>query len=463
MSSSATNEPNPASIPPTTPPAPLASPPQTGRSKGGRLRRLLRRTVLLLIVLAGVGLLIGWRMHGLVEVSTDNAYVVGNITPIASEVNGQVVALFTDDNMIVEPGDPIAQVDPIPFQYQVDQALSDYKQARSEADAADVSVRYTTGDRQSLLEGAQARQAEATQTVEAALVTIKTRTRLLEKDKELLTSLEAQLPGLVALQKNAQYYYERYQSLAKTGDVPVQEFDNREAAYRDAIAKVLSLQSSIKAADRQVFASTELLQEANVRLLESRKALENTTAAVGRAKAEQLQPEVAQNTATALRNKMLLAEARLRLARLNLSNTLIRAPRAGVISRRTIQVGETVQMHKPFLSIVPLDSDNVWIVANLREEQMARVRVGQPVTVSVDAIPDRTFNGWVESVAGGTGAVFSLFPPDNATGNFVRVVQRLPVRVRFLPEEYEQRIRPGMSTRLTVDTTRYVRQSKQEW
>lgn len=463
MSSSGTNEPGPASIPPAAPPSPPASPPQTGRSKGGRLRRLLRRTLLLLIVLAGVGLLVGWRMHGLVEVATDNAYVVGNITPIASEVNGQVVALYTDDNMIVQPGDPIAQIDPIPFQYQVDQALSDYKQARFEADAADITTRYTQNDRKSLLEGAKARHGEAAQTVQAAQVAVKTRNRLLEKDKEVLASLEKQLPGLAALQQNAQYYYERYKSLAKTGDVPVQDFDNREAAFRDAIAKVESLQSSIKAAERQVLASTELLQEAEVRLLESRRALDHAAATVGRAEAEQLQPGVAQNTATALRNKMLLAEARLRLARLNLSNTLIRAPRAGVISRRTIQVGETVQMHKPFLSIVPLDSDNVWIVANLREEQMARVRVGQPVTVSVDAIPDRTFNGWVESVAGGTGAVFSLFPPDNATGNFVRVVQRLPVRVRFLPEEYEPRIRPGMSTRLTVDTTRYVRQGKQEW
>lgn len=119
--------------------------------------------------------------------------------------------------------------------------------------------------------------------------------------------------------------------------------------------------------------------------------------------------------------------------------------------------------NKPFLSITPLDPDNVWIVANLREEQMARVRVGQPATISVDGTPERTFQGWVESVAGGTGAVFSLFPPDNATGNFVRVVQRLPVRIRVRDEEYEKRIRPGMSTRITIDTTRYVRASNQEW
>jgi membrane fusion protein (multidrug efflux system) len=176
-----------------------------------------------------------------------------------------------------------------------------------------------------------------------------------------------------------------------------------------------------------------------------------------------LQPKVAATVAAALRHRQVLAEARLRLAKLNLSNTLIRAPQAGIISRRTIQLGQTVEAHKPFLSIVPLDPDNVWVVANLREEQMARVRIGRPAAITVDGISGRTFEGWVESVAGGTGSVFSLFPPDNATGNFVRVVQRLPVRIRFRPEEYEKRIRPGMSARITIDTEHYVRGGTQEW
>src|SRR5262249_43083337 len=175
--------------------------------------------------------------------------------------------------------------------------------------------------------------------------------------------------------------------------------------------------------------------------------------------AEHLQPAGAPTPASALRHKEALAEARRRLAKRRLSDTLIRAPQAGIISRRTIQLGQTVEANKPFLSIVPLDPDNVWIVANLREEQMARVRVGQPAAIAVDGIPEQTFDGWVESVAGGTGSVFSLFPPDNATGNFVRVVQRLPVRVRFRDEDYQKRIRPGMSARITIDTTRYVRES----
>jgi membrane fusion protein (multidrug efflux system) len=419
--------------------------------------------LLLLVVLAAAGGLLFWWWQTRTDVYTDNAYVVGNITPISSEVTGQVVALFVDDNMIVQPGDPIAQIDPVAFQFQVDQALADYKQATHDAEAADVTTRYTTSDRKSLLEGARAKQDEAEQAVRAADESVRTHRELLEKDKQVLAALQNEQPGLIALRKNAYDYYVRFNSLATTGDIPVQDRDNREAAYRDAQAKLDSLNSKIVAAQRQVQASESQVKEAEVRLEQSRKALANAGAGVGRAQAEQLQPDVARNTAVGLHHKQVLAESRLRLAKLNLANTLIRAPQAGIVSRRTIQLGQTVEAHKPFLSIVPLDPDNVWVVANLREEEMARVRLGQPATVAVDGIPDRTFQGWVESVAGGTGSVFSLFPPDNATGNFVRVVQRLPVRIRFRDEEYDKRIRPGMSARVTIDTTRYVRESKHAW
>ncbi|MEO6807723.1 MAG: HlyD family secretion protein [Isosphaeraceae bacterium] len=423
-----------------------------------------RRLILLLVGLAAAGESLFWWWNTRTEVYTDNAYVVGNITPIASYVTGQVVALYVDDNMIVQPGDPIAQINPVEFQISVDRTLADYQQAGHAAAAAEVQTHYTTDDRKSMLDAAQAHRSEAEEAVKAATVSVQTHTRLHEREKEILGALQAQLPGLLALQRNAGYFYERFKSLAKSGDVPEQEFDNREAAYRDAIAKVESLKGDILGAERQVDASELQLEEARVRLQQSRKALDNTVGMVGRADAEQLQQTVAEDTAKSLRNQQGLAEAKLRQAKLDLSNTLIRAPRTGVISRRTIQVGKTIEANSPFLSIVPLDFDNIWIVANMREKQMPNVRVGQAVKVSVDAITDKTFDGWVESVAGGSGAVFSLFPPDNATGNFVRVVQRLPVRVRFSDKEnYQNRIRPGMSTRVTIDTSRYVRGSSREW
>ncbi len=419
--------------------------------------------VLLLLLIAAAGGVYYWLQISRSIVYTDNAYVVGNVTPISSYVTGQVVVLFVDDNMIVQPGDPIAQLDPVPLQIQVDQALAEFKQALYEANAADVTVRYTTSDRKSLLQAAQATQEEAEEAVKVADEAVRTQRELVEKDKELLASSQKELPGLTALRDNARDYSTRFNRLAATGDVSIQDRDNRETAYRDAQARLDSLISRIAAAERQVQASSSLLKETEGRLQQSRKALANAVAQVGRANAEQLQPLVASDAAAAQTNKKALAEARLRLAKLRLSESLIRAPQAGIISRRTIQLGQTIEAGKPFLSIVPLDSENVWIVANLREEQMARVRVGQAASVTVDGIPNRVFEGWVESVAGGTGSVFSLFPPDNATGNFVRVVQRLPVRIRLRDDEYQKHIRPGMSARVSIDTTRTVRESNHEW
>src|SRR6185437_6629495 len=194
----------------------------------------------------------------------------------------------------------------------------------------------------SMLTGSQAKRDEADQAFRAAEVEVRTRGQLHEKDQELLASQRAQVPGLEALVVNARDYFERFNRLASTGDIPVQDRDNRDATYRDALAKLAALRSNIAAAERQVLASGLQLQEAQVRLEQSRNALANAGASVGQAEAAQLQPAVAAASASALRSQVLRIEAKLRLAKLDLSNTLIRAPQAGVISRRTIQLGQAV-------------------------------------------------------------------------------------------------------------------------
>jgi len=440
---------------PPVPPAPQSAAPLPPVQRSAWVRWLF----LAVVIVGGVGLTFAWWLRSRVEVSTENAYVVGNVTPISPEVAGIVVALYTDDNMIVRAGDPLAKLDPVPYQFEVDRALAELRQARAEAAAAETNVRLVRLDRKSLLVGAAARRGEAEQARRAAEIEVETRHRIHEREQEQLAALKNQLPGLEALVVNARDYLLRFNRLAASGDIPIQDRDNRETAHKEAVAKRDSLSSQIVGAARQVDASELQLQEAKVKLEAASQAVANAGAAVGQAEAAQLQPEIAEATARSLRDKVERAEAALRTARLNLSNTLVRAPRSGVVSRRTIQLGQTLSARQPFLSISPLDLDDVWVVANLREDQMAATRVGQPVVVSLDAIPERSFHGWVESVAGGTGSVFSLFPPDNATGNFVRVVQRLPVRIRFDDKEnFENRIRPGMSCRVWIDTTRTVRQ-----
>lgn len=424
----------------------------------------MRAAVSLLLLAATAGALVGWWIWSRFHVRTNNAYVIGNITPVSSETGGKVVALYADDNMIVKAGAPLAQIDPVPYQLAVDGALSDLRNLQAEVRSAEVNVRLVRQDRKALLDGARARRGEADRAVRASEVEVQSRERIHEKEQEMLSSLKAQLPGLLALQKNARLYFERFSRLAASGDVPVQDKDNREATLREASAKVESLRSDIAAAERQVLASGLQLEQSRVRLDQSRQALANADAAVVQGEAAQLQTEIATAQYEALRSRVRQAESALQTAQLNLSYCLIRAPQGGIVSRRTIQLGETLAAKQPFLSIVPLDFDNVWVVANLREDQMDRVRVGNPVVVTVDAIPERKFRGWVESTSGGTGSIFSLFPPDNATGNFVRVVQRLPVRIRFdEPENYQNRIRPGMSAVVSIDDSTFVRRGDRTW
>jgi membrane fusion protein (multidrug efflux system) len=402
--------------------------------------------------------------HSHWQVTTDNAYVVGNITPVSSEVGGTVVALYADDNMVVAAGDPIAQIDPVPYQLQVDQAQADLRQARSEAAAAEVRVRFVRDDRANLLAGAKARRDEADQAVKAATVEVETRERVHQKDEEVLAAVKARVPGQEALTQNAADYRARFDRLAATGAVSGQDRDNREAAYRDAAAKLEALKNEVAAASRQVLASERQVQEARVLLDRTRQALASSVAAVGQAEAAQLEPDIATSTAHAAADRVILAQAKFRQAQLSLSNTLIRAPQAGIVSRRTIQLGQTLTPRSPFLSIVPLDTENVWVVANFTEDQMAHVRLGLPVRIAIDAIPQRTFEGWVESVSGGTGTVFSVFPADNATGNFTRVAQRLPVRIRFNGQQnYETRVRPGMSARVVIENNPPVRKGGETW
>jgi membrane fusion protein (multidrug efflux system) len=426
-------------------------------------RRIRHAVSAIFLIGAVVGVAGMWYFsHG--RSVTDNAYVVGNITPVSSEVGGTVVALYADDNMVLKAGDPVAQIDPVPYQYAVDQALADYRQAEADLRAAEVSVDLVTRDRKALLEGAKARQSEAAQAVKAGEVEVINRERLHEKEEEVLAAQKARLPGMQAIAANAREFAARSDKLARTGDLPVQDRDNREAASREAAARLEQLKSTIAAAERQVLASAQQVQETRVRLEQARKALDAAAASVGQAEAAQLQPEVAVANRTAARGRLGQAEARLRLARLALSNCLVRAPQDGIVSRRTIQLGQTVTARQSFLSLVPLDLGNVWVVANLREEQLSGLRVGQAASVTIDAIPGRTFPVWVESVGGGTGTVFSVFPADNATGNFTRVVQRLPVRLRFADaENFENRIRPGMSARVVFDEARIIRRGAGPW
>ena len=188
------------------------------------------------LVAAGVGGVVWWLAR---DIATENAYVVGNVTPISPEVAGNVVALFTDDNMVVKAGEPLLQIDPVPHQLAVEEARADYRQALKELEGAAITVRLTDQDRKAGYQAAEARRQEQEESLRASALEASARDNILNKEKETLQASRAEEPGLQALERNARDYLERFDSLAKSGDIPMQDRDNKDAAWKDSLARLI--------------------------------------------------------------------------------------------------------------------------------------------------------------------------------------------------------------------------------
>jgi membrane fusion protein (multidrug efflux system) len=297
--------------------------------------------------------------------STDNAFIEGNVIPMASQVPGRVAELLVKDNQAVKQGDVILKIDPRDYETSLAQARADVAAARSQVNQAQAQVNAS-----------RAKVAQAQASVLAA---------------------EAE-------NQRAADDLKRYQSVDSTA-ISKSAFDAAQSQARTASANLEAARSQAKAAEADV-----TLSEAGV---------ETASAAVQQ------------------------SEARVRQAELNLSYTQVTAPEDGHVTRRVVETGAYIQPGQSLMAIVPR---RYWVVANFKEIQLTHMRVGQPVEVVVDAYPDRTFKGHVESIQNGAGARFSLFPPENATGNYIKVVQRVPVKIVLddLPGN-DLALGPGMS------------------
>lgn len=223
---------------------------------------------------------------------------------------------------------------------------------------------------------------------------------------------EAQLDAALATQKFSVREFERYRSLARTNVVSRAQLEQREAASTQAGAAVGAAKAAVQ------------VQRKKLNVLAAQR--EAAGAALSQAEASRV------------------------LAQIDLDNTIVRAPIGGVVGNRQVRVGRLVTAGMPLLDLVPVR--HIWVIANFKESQLEHVRVGQPVRVTVDAYPHAEVRGVVDSLSPGSGAAFSLIPPDSATGNFVRVVQRVPVKVRLTSVVPELRLVPGLSARVTIDT-----------
>lgn len=415
-----------------SPPVTTQSPPEPGESRDGGTRPLpatekdfYRRpprtkspefrvaVVIAVIVLLVVGFFI-YRYVTSYE-STDDAQVDGHINSISARISGHVIKLDVQDNQYVQAGTVLVEIDPADYQVIYDRAKADFESAQAAAVAAGVDVPITSVNTSSQLLAAQADVENARAGIAGA--------------KQQLEAALAQVQQADSNNWKAQHDLERYKQLIEKQEISQQQFDQAVSTAETTSAALAAARASADAARQQVTqAQGKLVQaEANYRY----------------ANTAPKQMQVSQAKADSARADMLRKKADLDQARLNLEYTKVIAPVNGVVSNRTVEVGQNVSPGQELMKVINLD--DIWITANYKETQLRDMKVGQPVTIEVDAY-SKKYNGKVDSIAGASGARFSLLPPENATGNYVKVVQRLPVKIVLNPgENKEHQLRPGMS------------------
>lgn len=399
------------------------SPSSNGESAGAEPRPKSRAKwpfLVLAVVIAAVAVVV-WRHYAGWE-STDDAQIEGHIIPVSARVTGQVVSVKVHENQQVEAGAVLVELDPSDYQVALDRAKAEYADAVASAQAARVGVPITSISTSSQVSTSEAGVETARASVTAA--------------GQQLQAAQARVEEARANSTKAQADLKRYQQLVGKQEISEQQYDQALAAATSNTATVRAAESTAAAAAQQVSEARGRLAEAEAQLRSSRTGPQ--------------QVSVQRSRAAAADAAVLRAKAALDQAQLNLHYTTITAGSGGLVGKKTVEVGENVMPGQALMAIVPLD--DIWVTANFKETQLRHMRPGESVKIRVDAY-GRDYDGYVESLSGASGADFSLLPPENATGNYVKVVQRLPVRIRFNPgQDLNHQLRLGMSVEPRVKT-----------
>jgi membrane fusion protein (multidrug efflux system) len=400
-----------------------------------RRKRTIRFVLLALLILA---IVIGIPIYAYYSVreSTDDAQVDGHLVPVSARIGGTVLEVLVNDNQPVRAGQDLVKLDPADYQVALQQTEAQLATSQATTTESQENVPITTINTTSQVSttGTQVQEAQAAvnsaeQAVHAALARVNAAN----------STLEQRQANYIKAQKDLA----RFQDLVQKDEISKQDFDAAVADADANRAQVDSAKADIVTAQRNYDQAVAQLGEAKARLATTqvqRRQSEQVRArqlAVAEARFKQSQAQVQQR------------QADLAQARLNLGYTVIKAPVDGVVSRKTAEPGMQLSPGQQIMSLVPLD--DVWVTANFKETQLKSMRVGQKVEISVDTYGGRKYRGHVDSIAAASGAKFSLLPPENATGNYVKVVQRVPVKILLEPGENRDRsLRPGMSVEPTV-------------
>ena len=387
--------------------------------------RIIAAVVAVLVVIAAIV----WLMSRGHE-STDDAQIDGHITQIAARVGGPIVKLAVDNNDKVDAGALLVQIDPRDYQVALDRAKAELADAEAQAAAARTGVPIAQVETRSGVSTASGGVQEAEAGVGSA-------DQQIQAAQANLVAAQARQREREATATKAVRDVERLRGLVQKDEISQQQFDAAVAAADAAKANVDAAKSDVTAAQAAIAVAQQRAAQARATAAQARANL-----ATAQTAPQQLQ--VTQARAAAADARVKQAQAALAQAELNLQYTTVKAPTAGVVSRKTVEVGQVVQAGQPLLALV--DLQDVWVTANFKETQLRDMREGQKAVVDVDALGGKEFKGHVDSIAAATGAKFSLLPPENATGNYVKVVQRVPVKIVFEPgQDPNHLLRPGMS------------------
>jgi membrane fusion protein (multidrug efflux system) len=386
---------------------------QTPEKKSGR-----KFIVIAVVILLVIGAVIFYWRSTFTE-DTDDAQVDGDLYQVSSRVTGQVIKVYIDDNQQVQAGQAIAEIDPKDYRVALEQAQANLASAQASAIQATVNVPITSINTRTSVSTTSSDVQSAAAGVDVA--------------RKQAQAAQARVDEAKANAIKSHLDVERYTPLVQKDVISKQQFDGAVAADAGNTAAVLEAEATVIAQQASVSQALQKLAQARFTAAESVKTAPNQVRA-REAQAKSAMADIKQ------------AQARVDQAMLNLSYTHITAPTTGIVNKKNVQIGANVSIGQDLLTIIPLT--NLWVTANFKETQLSRMRQGQNVTLKVDALGGRKFHGKVTQIGGATGSRLSLFPPENATGNYVKVVQRIPVRIDFTnlqQENGDYALRPGMS------------------
>jgi membrane fusion protein, multidrug efflux system len=406
------------------------------RRKSGLKKTI--RIVLLLVIIGGVafaGVRI-WNYLNTYE-STDDAQIDGHINAISARISGNVTAVLAEDEQFVKAGDVLVRIDPRDYEVAVEKAEADLRDAEAALEASRIDIPITSTNTASQLKTAHSGRDDATAFVLGTQ-------RQLSAARDRLEAAHAEVREAQANVKKTSDDVARYKLLVDKNEIPRQQYDTAVAEAAAAQATLDARNAAVSESEQNIVVAQSAVDQAQQRITQANASIDSANTApqlvaVSESRAKSAQAQVAQK-------KALLDQAQL-----NLSYCTIVAPVTGIVGKKTVELGQNISPGQQLMAVVPLD--DIWVTANFKETQLSRMAPSQRVRFSVDA-NDKEYTGKVVAVGGASGSRFSLLPPENATGNYVKVVQRIPVRINIDPgQNDDHRLRPGMS----VDPKVFIR------